>query len=214
MFGTCIDLSGRRPPGRIEWTHGNRVMVVSPARIPVTVDELPALSARLSAMGKRTELVSGDLVVMAPAGGRHGQVAHRIGLFIGNHVLERDLGRVFAAETGFLLRRGPDTVRAPDVAFVAGERLGTEETPAGFLELAPDLAVEVVSPGDSAGAVRDKIQDWLAAGTRLVWVVYPETRSVVVHRQGGSPETLSEEDTLSGVPALSDFAVRVRELFT
>ena len=92
MFGTCIDLSGRRPPGRIEWTHGNRVMVVSPARIPVTVDELPALSARLSAMGKRTELVSGDLVVMAPAGGRHGQVAHRIGLFIGNHVLERDLG--------------------------------------------------------------------------------------------------------------------------
>ena len=150
---------------------------------------------------------------MAPAGGRHGQIAHTFSLFIGIHVRDRNLGRVFVAEIGFLLRRRPDTVRAPDVAFVAAERLGTEETPAGFLELAPDLVVEVVSPGDSAGAVRDKILDWLAAGTRLVWVIHPETRSVVAHRQGGSPETLSEEDILSGVPVLGDFTVRVSELF-
>ena len=189
-------------------------MTVSTAKTTVTADELPAFSARLSAQGKRTELVRGDLVVVAPAGGRHGQVAHTFALFIGIHVKERNLGRVFAAETGFLLRRSPDTVRAPDLAFVRSERLGTEEAPAGFLKLAPDLAPEVVSPGDSAGAVRDKIQDWLAAGTRLVWVVYPEKRSVVAHRQGYSPETLSEEDTLSGVPVLGDFSVRVRELFT
>ena len=188
-------------------------MVVNPARIPVTADELPALSARLSALGKRTELVRGDLAIMAPAGGRHGQVAHKFGLFIGNHVLQRDLGRVFAAETGFLLRRSPDTVRAPDVAFVAAERLGTEETPAGFLELAPDLAVEVVSPDDSAGAVRDKIEDWLAAGTRLVWVVYRETRSVGGQRQDRSPTWLSEADTQDGVPVFEDFAGRVHEPF-
>ena len=150
---------------------------------------------------------------MAPAGGRHGQIAHKAGLFIGNHVLERNLGRVFAAETGFLLRRDPDTVRAPDVAFVAGERLGTEETPAGFLEMAPDLVVEVVSPGDSAAAVRDKMRDWLEGGTRLVWVLYPETRSVVVHGQGHTAETFSETDTLSGVPVLRDFTVQVSELF-
>lgn len=189
-------------------------MVVSAAKPPVTVDELPALSARLFASGKRTELVKGCLVVMAPAGGRHGQVAHRIGLVIGNHVLARNPGRVFAAEAGFLLRRNPDTVRAPDVAFVARERLGPEETPAGFLEMAPDLVVEVVSPGDAAAGVRGKIRDWLEGGTRLVWGLYPETRSVVAHRQGCSPEELSEEDTLSGVPVLSDFTVRVRELFT
>ena len=188
-------------------------MVVSSAKTPVTAAELPVLSARLSALGKRTELVRGGLVVMAPAGGRHGQVAHKVGLFIGNHVLERNLGRVFAAETGFLLRRDPDTVRAPDVAFVAGERLGTEETPAGFLEMAPDLVVEVVSPGDAAAAVRDKIRDWLEGGTRLVWVLYPETRSVVAHRQGHPAETLSMADTLSGVPVLRDFTVRVSELF-
>lgn len=188
-------------------------MAVSTAKTAITADELPDLSVRFSAAGKRTELVRGDLVVMAPAGGRHGQIAHTFALFIGIHVRDRNLGRVFAAETGFLLRRRPDTVRAPDVAFVTGERLG-DETPAGFLALAPDLAIEVVSPGDSTGAVRDKIQDWLAAGTRLVWVVYPEARSVVAHRLGYAPETLSEEDTLSGVPVLSDFAVRVRELFT
>ena len=121
--------------------------MISTARTAlVTATELPALSSRLSIEGKRTELVRGDLVVMTPAGGRHGQVAHRVGLVIGNHVLDRNLGRVFAAETGFLLERNPDTARAPDVAFVAAERLGTGETPAGFLEMAPDLAVEVVSP--------------------------------------------------------------------
>ena len=184
------------------------------AKTAITADELPDLSARLSAQGKRTELVRGDLVVMAPAGGRHGQVAHMFGLFIGNHVLERDLGRVFAAETGFLLRRSPDTVRAPDVAFVSGRRLGTEVTPAGFLELAPDLAVEVVSPGDSAGAVRDKIRDWLEAGTRTVWVAYPDTRSVTVYRHGQRAEVLRDTDILEGDPVLPDFAVRVRELFT
>ena len=188
-------------------------MVVSVAKTSVTADELSALSARLSAEGKRTELVRGDLIVMAPAGGRHGQVAHTFALFIGMHVRDRDLGRVFAAETGFVLRRNPDTVRAPDVALVAAERLGTAETPAGFLDLAPDLAVEVVSPGDSAAAVRAKVRDWLEAGTQLVWVAYPETRSVVAHGQGHSPETLSEEDTLSGAPVLGDFTIRVHELF-
>ena len=188
-------------------------MVVSATKILVTGDELADLSARLSALGKRTKLVRGDLVVMAPAGGRHGQVAHTLALLVDIHVRDRDLGRVFAAETGFVLRRNPDTVRAPDVAFVAGERLGTEETPAGFLELAPDLAVEVVSPGDSSAAVRDKVQGWLAAGTQLVWVVYPETRSVVVHRQGHAAETFSEEVTLHGGPVITDFAAAVRELF-
>ena len=179
----------------------------------VSADDLPALSSRLAAEGKRTELVRGDLVVMAPAGGRHGHVAHRLSLFVGNHVLEGDLGRVFAAETGFLLRRAPDTVRAPDVAFVAADRLGGAEPPPGFLEMHPDLAVEVVSPSDSPAAVRAKVQDWLEAGTRLVWVAYPDSRSVTVHSQTGQPEELSETDVLSGAPALPEFSVAVRDLF-
>ena len=188
-------------------------MGASVEKTPVTADELPALSARLSALGQRAELVGGGLVVMAPAGGRHGEVAHTIALFIGIHVRKRDLGRVFAAETGFVLRRDPDTVRAPDVAFVAAERLKAEEAPAGFLESAPDLAVEVVSPGDSTAAVRDKVRDWLEAGACLVWVVHPRTRSVVVHRPGRPAETLHDGDVLEGGSVLSDFAVPVRDLF-
>ena len=188
-------------------------MAVSVAKTLVKAGELPALSARFSALGKRTELVGGGLVVMAPAGGRHGQVAHTLALFIGVHVRNRNLGRVFAAETGFVLRRHPDTVRAPDVAFVARERLGAEEAPAGFLEMAPDLAVEVVSPGDSAAAVRGKVRDWLEAGARLVWVVCPRTRSVGVHRAGRPAETLRDGDILEGGSVLGDFAVPVRDLF-
>ena len=189
-------------------------MTVSAPRPLVTADELPSVSARHSVLGKRTELVRGELIVMAPAGGRHGQIAHKVALLVGNHVLERSLGRVFAAETGFLLRRDPDTVRAPDVAFVAAERLEIEDVPAGFLELAPDLAVEVVSPGDSGAAVRNKVSDWLAAGTRLVWVVYPETRSIVVHRPDHPATELHDTDVLTGAPVLPDFAFHVRDLFT
>ncbi len=189
-------------------------MVLPAGATVVTATELPALSSRLCLEGKRAELVRGDLIVMTPAGGRHGQVAHRVGLVVGNHVLDRNLGRVFAAETGFLLQRGPDTVRAPDVAFVAADRLAAAEIPAGFLEMAPDLAVEVVSPNDSATAVQAKVDDWLRAGTRLVWVVDPETRSVTVHRPAHAAAVFPESNTLDGAPVFSDFNVPVRDLFT
>ena len=182
-------------------------------RTLVSADDLPALSSRLAAQGKRTELVRGDLVVMAPAGGRHGHIANTIAYLLTEFTRARRGGMVFAAETGFLIRRGPDTVRAPDVAFVAARRLSDGELPPGFLELAPDLAVEVVSPSDSPAAVRAKVQDWLEAGTRLVWVVYPDSRSVTVHNQTGQPEELSETDVLSGSPALPEFSVAVRDLF-
>ena len=189
-------------------------MVLTAGATVVTATQLPALSSRLSLEGKRAELVRGDLIVMTPAGGRHGQVAHKVGLLVGNHVLDRNLGRVFAAETGFLLRRDPDTVRAPDVAFVAADRLEAHDIPPGFPELAPDLVVEVVSPNDSDTAVRTKVDDWLGAGTRLVWVIDPEARSVTAHRPAHPAEVFLESDTLVGAPVLSDFRVRVRDLFT
>ncbi len=179
----------------------------------VSADDLPALSSRLAAEGKRTELVRGDLVVMAPAGGRHGHIANTIAYLLTEFTRAGQGGMVFAAETGFFLRRDPDTVRAPDVAYVAAGRLAEGEPPPGFLELAPDLAVEVVSPSDSLAAVGGKVQDWLEAGTPLVWVVYPNSRSVTVHRTTGQPQQLSETDSLSGAPALPEFAVPVSDLF-
>ena len=122
---------------------------------------------------RRYELVKGELFEMPPAGGRHGSVAMRIGSLLDTHVLANQSGYVFAAETGFILRRDPDTVRAPDASFVAKDRLPMGELPTGYVDVAPDLAVEVVSPSDRETEVLDKVEEWLQAGSRLVWVLYP-----------------------------------------
>ena len=163
--------------------------------------------------GRRLELVKGNIYEMAAAGARHGGVANRVGTLLGTHVDNRRLGVVFAAETGFILERDPDTVRAPDAAFVSADRLPVEGLPDGFLELAPDLVVEVVSPNDRMREVREKVATWLEAGTRLVIVLYPRTRSASVHRPSQEPVMLSEQDMLSGDDIVPGFSVRLGELF-
>ena len=162
--------------------------------------------------GKRYELVRGELQEMPPAGGYHGNVAFTIASIIGEYIRGKDLGVGFTAETGFVTGRAPDSVRAPDVAFVSNERLGGR-APDGFVQTAPDLAVEVVSPNDTAVAVDGNVKEYFDAGTRLVWVVYPGTRSVSVHRSPGGVTTLTEGDSLHGEPVFEDFQVRVSELF-
>ena len=112
-------------------------------------------------------MVEGEIREMAPAGARHGRAALRVGQRIAQYVEPRRIGEAFAAETGFRIRRDPDTVRAPDASFVSNERLPVGGLPSGFLDFAPDLAVEVVSPGDSADAVQSKAEGWLAAGDPL-----------------------------------------------
>lgn len=154
---------------------------------------------------KRTELVRGVLVVREPAGGRHGRVANELSRVIGNHVHAHALGAVYAAETGFTLARRPDTVRAPDVAFVQRERLPDPE-PTGFPDLAPDLVVEVVSPADRAGEILAKVADWLTAGTRLVWVVDPEQRRARVYRPDGSEMIVTADGALDGEDVLPGFS--------
>jgi len=154
---------------------------------------------------KRTELVRGVLVVREPAGGRHGRVANELSRVIGNHVHAHALGAVYAAETGFTLARRPDTVRATDVAFVRRERLPDPE-PTGFPDLAPDLVVEVLSPGDHAGESLAKVADWLSAGTRLVWVVDPERRLGRVYRSDGSETIVPADGALDGEDVLPAFS--------
>jgi Uma2 family endonuclease len=168
---------------------------------------------RLSSTGRRYELVKGELFEMPPAGGRHGSVAMRIGILLGSHVRASQLGEVFAAETGFILRRSPDTVRAPDASFVSKERLPAGELPVGFLETAPDLAVEVVSPGDSARDVLEKVEEWLGAGVRLVWIICPATRSVTAYHSLEDFRELSERDSLDGAEVVPGFTCRIRDLF-
>jgi Uma2 family endonuclease len=132
--------------------------------------------------GLRYELVKGDLRMMSPAGGRHGRVAMKLGRKIGDHVEHHQLGETYAAETGFLLKRNPDTVRAPDVAFVSRERLGDFADEPGYLPLAPDLVAEVISPNDRSSDVESKVLDWLEAGVLVVLLVDPQARTVCAYR--------------------------------
>jgi len=160
---------------------------------------------RVGIRNKRVELVKGVLIVSEPAGGRHGRVAMTLTLRLGAHVERTRAGQLYAAETGFTLERHPDTVRAPDIAFVRAERLPRPE-PAGYPDLAPDLVVEVLSPTDRTGEVLAKVADWLSAGTPLVWVVDPERRGARVYRRDGTETLLDAAGVLDGEAVLPGFS--------
>lgn len=153
---------------------------------------------------KSTELIRGRLVVREPPGARHGSVTMNLALRLANHVDLTGAGQVFAAETGFTLSRAPDTVRAPDIAFVRRERL-PRPIPDGYAELAPDLVVEVLSPRDRPGEVLAKVADWLEAGTALVWVIDPERRVARVYRADGREDSIDETESLNGEDVLPGF---------
>lgn len=185
-----------------------RYIASMPTQALLTAEEL----LRLNLPNKRTELVRGTLIIREPAGYQHGDIAARLLLAIGNHVQQHGLGRMFAAETGFTLFRGPDTVRAPDVAFIGNARL-PEKPPRGFAEMAPDLAVEVLSPDDYAPEVLEKVADWLKAGTRLIWVVDPIRLTARVYRADGSETLLGKTDALDGEDVLPQFTLALGPLF-
>jgi Uma2 family endonuclease len=158
------------------------------------------------------ELVRGELLMMSPAGSRHGAVTLRIATCLANHVDAHRLGQVFAAETGFILARNPDTVRAPDVAFVDRSRLETG-LPTGYFPGPPDLAVEVLSPDDRPAAVAAKTADWLAAGTRLVWVVDPATRSLAAHAADGTIARLTAPAAVPAGDVVPGFELNLERVF-
>lgn len=175
----------------------------------LTAEEL----LRLPDTGRRLELVEGELYEMPPAGGEHGDIAAVVLIVLGEYVRRHQLGRIFAAETGFVIARDPDTVRAPDASFVSYARLPRGDVPLGYVEMAPDLAVEVMSPNDSAREVQEKADSWLAAGTSEVWVVSPRQRTVTVYHVGEPETVIDEYGTLRGGSLLPGFGVPVSELF-
>ena len=159
------------------------------------------------------ELIRGVVCEMSKPGVRHGQLAMRLGAQLFNHVEERQLGTV-VGEVGVLLERGPDTVRAPDAAFISHDRLPKGNVPDRYDETIPELVVEIVSPSDRRAAVRDKARMWLSFGVQLVWVVFPVARTVEVHRTDfDEVETLTEADSLDGTPALPGFTYPLSQLF-
>lgn len=161
----------------------------------------------------RSELVRGRLVREPPAGMDHGWLATRFTVLISLFVDRQALGEVFTADTGFVLFEEPPTVRAPDVAFVSRDRLPPPRESIGFGRLAPDLAVEIVSPSNTALEILEKTEDYLDAGTRLVWVVEPRRRSITVYRSRKEIRLLGEDDTLEGYDVLPGFTLPVAEVF-
>jgi Uma2 family endonuclease len=161
----------------------------------------------------RHELIRGELTTMTPAGSEHGAISVRIGSALHGFVSEHGLGVVFGAETGFYIESDPDTVRAPDAAFIRSERIAALGIPRGYFPGAPDLAAEVVSPDDSKREVREKVAAWLAAGVEVVWVVDPRTRTVMVHERDGTVSTLDESETLTGGDLLPGWSCDVAGLF-
>jgi Uma2 family endonuclease len=175
-----------------------------------TADELLALP---SGMGKRYELVAGELRVMSPAGWRHGGVVGKLQTRLGSYIEDRSLGRIFGAETGFLLRRNPDTVRAPDFAFIANEHLPPVEPEDAYWPGAPDLAVEVLSPGDTSGEVAEKVEEWLTCGCAAVWVLDPKLRTVTIYESATKARIVTAGETLVGDPVVPGFSCAVDGLF-
>ena len=165
---------------------------------------------RLPRHDKRYELVKGELIEMSPPGGEHGECAGRIHHFLSEFVDKHDLGRT-GVESGFYLARNPDTVRGPDVLFISKERLDPGIEVEGYYEVIPDLVVEVISPNDTFHEISEKIAEYLAAGVRLVWVLNPKRRSVIVYPGG---HTLTEEDILTGGDVLPGFSVSISRLFS
>ena len=162
--------------------------------------------------GKRLELVKGELREMPPASGRHGIYGGRLQAYLGYYVLTQRLGKVLSAGTGFIIARAPDTVRAPDIAFVSQKRL-PDPLPDGYLPLAPDLAVEVVSPNDTKREVMDKIGEWLDAGVRLVWVVEPKKQTITEYHSRQRVRVLTEKAMLEGGDVVPGFSLPVRDVF-
>jgi Uma2 family endonuclease len=176
---------------------------------PVTADELLGMPDD----GNRYELVKGELRMAPPPGFEHGEIAMNLAGPLHQYVKNNNLGVVFAAETGFKLESNPDTVRAPDVAFMRRERVLETGRPTGYSSGAPDLAVEVLSSSDRSVIVEEKVAQWLEAGARMVWVVSPKLHTVTVYRSLTDIVMLTEKDVVNGGDVVPGFQIKVADIF-
>ena len=175
----------------------------------LTADDL----LRLYGEGVRGELIQGALCETMPAGVRHGRIVVNLTILLSGFIKPRRLGWIVASQVGFLLKRDPDTVRAPDIAYISAKKLPLDADVPGYYEGAPDLAVEIFSHNDSPRELYHKARMWISFGVPLVWVVDPENRAIEVHRPNQPALRLAEDDTLDGSETLPGFSCPVRDPF-
>ena len=176
---------------------------------PITVDELLEMDAK----GKRGELIRGVFCPIMSAGEEHGAVVVNLVLLLGAVIKPNRLGRLLASDSGVRVETNPDTVREPDIAFISSERRLPGSVVRGYTEIPPDLVVEVVSPSDSMREVNDKARMWIDVGVHVVWVLWPETKMIEIHRPDEPVVTLRENDTLTGLDVLPQFTCPVKDIF-
>ena len=177
-------------------------------RRPWTGEELSRLPE-----GWRYEIDEGELVIMAPAGFERTDISGRVTVLLGQFILSQGLGKILTAEPGFRLRRDPETLRAPDVAFISNERIALIADPKKFSEVPPDLAVEVLSPSNAQVDMGRKVEQYLAAGVRSVWILDPDKRTLTYHRPEEAPVTLADPEAVIEDPCLPGFRCRLAELW-
>jgi Uma2 family endonuclease len=179
--------------------------VVANARLATIQDIVDGGDARL-------ELLRGELIEMSPVSFRHSSIVVALLIELGAFVKQRDLGLV-GTEGGFVLERDPDTLLAPDIAFIRKDRLPPDEDWDTFPELVPDLVIEVVSPHDRANDVYDKTRTYLEVGVRMALTVWPKRRTVTVERPDAPPITLTIDDVFDAGDVLPGFSLPIARIF-
>lgn len=159
----------------------------------------------------RWRLVEGELFMMSPAGGQHGRICSNLSYLLGKYARETKAGQSFGAETGYILTHNPDTMLAPDASFITADRC--QPVTEAFIDGPPDLAVEVISPSQSAPNATEKAELWLELGARMVWLVWPRQQRVTVYAPGHPPSDHGLEEQIDGIPFLPGFVCPVREVF-
>jgi Uma2 family endonuclease len=156
------------------------------------------------------ELVRGEVITMPPPGGLHGVTCSKADRKLGNFIDSGPGGTLVCNDTGFITERAPDSVRGPDISYWTKERL--KEVPVGYIEIAPDMVVEVLSPSNTSKKIRTKIKEYFARGVRLVWVIAPEDRTLMIYRVPDEGRVLHETGTVTGEDVLPGFSCRVSDL--
>lgn len=186
-------------------------MISAPAKTRLTGEDLLTIEAEHP--DKLFELIEGELREYPMPGLEHSDVENLFAFFLTLYNREKKIGTVFTGAAGFYTRGDNTTVRMADIAFISYERLPAGKIPSGYGTIAPELVVEIISPGNSADEMEEKIQEWLKFGVSLVWVVYPKTQRVHVYDNQRQVTILSAEDTITGGNVLPEFSVKVSEFF-